>query len=146
MSSDYPHSVVVARAEQFARRLQQKYKGRQSSPPLPIETKVKTTNVEKTPKPSLVVFSPGSVDSSHATPTNSVLETDSNGALRRDLDRQTPKPASPVKKKKQSADDFESLAIIGRGAFGEVRIVRRKGNDPASREVFGKISFVCRFP
>lgn len=39
-------------------------------------------------------------------------------------------------KKKINVDDFESLAIIGRGAFGEVRLVRKKG-DPTSREVFG---------
>jgi hypothetical protein len=38
--------------------------------------------------------------------------------------------------KKMRADDFESLAIIGRGAFGEVRLVRRK--DASDREVYGK--------
>lgn len=38
--------------------------------------------------------------------------------------------------KKMSVDDFESLAIIGRGAFGEVRLVRRK--DSNDREVYGK--------
>lgn len=30
-------------------------------------------------------------------------------------------------RKKIAASDFESLAVIGRGAFGEVRLVRRKG-------------------
>lgn len=30
--------------------------------------------------------------------------------------------------KRLSIDDFESLAIIGRGAFGEVRLVRRRDN------------------
>lgn len=30
-------------------------------------------------------------------------------------------------RKKITPADFESLAIIGRGAFGEVRLVRRKG-------------------
>jgi len=37
-----------------------------------------------------------------------------------------------------STDDFESLAIIGRGAFGEVRLVRQK----ASREVYALKSMV----
>ena len=34
--------------------------------------------------------------------------------------------------------DFESLAVIGRGAFGEVRLVRRKGRpeDPATGQIF----------
>lgn len=45
-------------------------------------------------------------------------------------------------KKKQTVDDFESLAIIGRGAFGEVRLVRRKGTGESSREVFGTFPFV----
>jgi serine/threonine kinase 38 len=31
-------------------------------------------------------------------------------------------------RKKVSVVDFESLAVIGRGAFGEVRLVRRKGS------------------
>lgn len=39
-------------------------------------------------------------------------------------------------KKKLSFNDFESLAIIGRGAFGEVRLVRRK--DRHSREIYGE--------
>jgi hypothetical protein len=38
-------------------------------------------------------------------------------------------PSLPEKKKKLCRDDFESLAIIGRGAFGEVRLVRRRNND-----------------
>lgn len=46
-------------------------------------------------------------------------------------------------KKKLSVEDFESLAIIGRGAFGEVRLVRRKGTGDASREVYGKLRTVC---
>jgi serine/threonine protein kinase len=34
--------------------------------------------------------------------------------------------------------DFESLAVIGRGAFGEVRLVRRKGkhDDPLAGQIF----------
>lgn len=37
--------------------------------------------------------------------------------------------------KRLTIDDFESLAIIGRGAFGEVRLVRRKDNI-RKREVY----------
>lgn len=48
-------------------------------------------------------------------------------------------------KKKQTVDDFESLAIIGRGAFGEVRLVRRKGTGESSREVFGTFPFASFF-
>lgn len=41
-------------------------------------------------------------------------------------------------RKKMSVADFESLAVIGRGAFGEVRLVRRKGkmDDPHLGEIF----------
>jgi hypothetical protein len=52
-------------------------------------------------------------------------------------------PADLPQKKKQSVDDFESLSIIGRGAFGEVRLVRRKGAGEATRDVYGK-QFVHR--
>jgi len=33
---------------------------------------------------------------------------------------------SRMQRHQMSADDFEMLAIVGRGAFGEVRIVREK--------------------
>merc|ERR1712151_108811 len=41
-------------------------------------------------------------------------------------------------RKKISTSDFESLTVIGRGAFGEVRLVRRKSkrDDPDSCEIF----------
>lgn len=41
-------------------------------------------------------------------------------------------------RKKMCPGDFESLAVIGRGAFGEVRLVRRKGKkeDPATGQIF----------
>lgn len=41
-------------------------------------------------------------------------------------------------RKKITPSDFESLAVIGRGAFGEVRLVRRKGKreDPATGQIF----------
>lgn len=41
-------------------------------------------------------------------------------------------------RKKMSPADFESLAVIGRGAFGEVRLVRRKGKvgDPEVGQIF----------
>lgn len=40
-------------------------------------------------------------------------------------------------RKKMTTDDFESLAIIGKGAFGEVRLVRTKGKHP--NEIYGEI-------
>jgi serine/threonine kinase 38 len=41
-------------------------------------------------------------------------------------------------RKKITASDFESLVVVGRGAFGEVRLVRRKGkaDDPATGQIF----------
>jgi len=41
-------------------------------------------------------------------------------------------------RKKITPSDFESLAVIGRGAFGEVRLVRRKGKpeDPLTGQIF----------
>lgn len=44
-------------------------------------------------------------------------------------------------RKKMCPGDFESLVVIGRGAFGEVRLVRRKGKkeDPATGQIFALI-------
>ena len=41
-------------------------------------------------------------------------------------------------RKKMCPGDFESLVVVGRGAFGEVRLVRRKGKpeDPATGRIF----------
>ena len=41
-------------------------------------------------------------------------------------------------RKKISTADFESLAVVGRGAFGEVRLVRRKGkrDDPLTGQIY----------
>lgn len=41
-------------------------------------------------------------------------------------------------RKKITPADFESLTVIGRGAFGEVRLVRRKGKkeDPTTGQIF----------
>jgi hypothetical protein len=41
-------------------------------------------------------------------------------------------------RKKITVADFESLALVGRGAFGEVRLVRRKGkkDDPQTGQIF----------
>ena len=41
-------------------------------------------------------------------------------------------------RKQTTPADFESLAVIGRGAFGEVRLVRRKGKreDPLTGQIF----------
>eukprot|EP00978_Attheya_sp_CCMP212_P009070 scaffold21366_cov60-Attheya_sp.AAC.3 len=46
---------------------------------------------------------------------------------------------SKESRKKVSTADFESLVVIGRGAFGEVRLVRRKPsvkNDPANGRIY----------
>ena len=40
-------------------------------------------------------------------------------------------------RKRITIDDFESLTIIGRGAFGEVRLVRMK--DSNSKEIYGRL-------
>jgi serine/threonine kinase 38 len=40
--------------------------------------------------------------------------------------QQKEKVYSRLQRTQLSADDFEKLAIVGRGAFGEVRIVREK--------------------
>jgi serine/threonine protein kinase len=41
-------------------------------------------------------------------------------------------------RKRVTVSDFESLALIGRGAFGEVRLVRRRGkpDDPSTGQIF----------
>ena len=43
-----------------------------------------------------------------------------------------------LERKRMSKDDFESLALIGRGAFGEVRLVRKKD----TREIFAMKSMI----
>jgi serine/threonine protein kinase len=57
--------------------------------------------------------------------------------LRRVLEHEEIKIRKESRKRITPAD-FESLAVIGRGAFGEVRLVRRKGNleDPATGQIF----------
>ena len=47
-------------------------------------------------------------------------------------------------RKKITVSDFESLAVIGRGAFGEVRLVRRKGKpgDPQTGQILALKSMV----
>lgn len=47
-------------------------------------------------------------------------------------------------RKKITVADFESLAVIGRGAFGEVRLARRKGKpgDPQTGQIFALKSMV----
>lgn len=58
-------------------------------------------------------------------------------ALRRHLDHEEMLIQKEARKKITPAD-FESLAVIGRGAFGEVRLVRRKGkkDDPQTGQIF----------
>jgi len=57
--------------------------------------------------------------------------------LRRHLEDEEIKIQKETRKKMCPAD-FESLVVIGRGAFGEVRLVRRRGKkeDPATGQIF----------
>lgn len=57
--------------------------------------------------------------------------------LRRHLEDEENKIQKETRKKMCPAD-FESLVVIGRGAFGEVRLVRRRGKkeDPATGQIF----------
>ena len=47
-------------------------------------------------------------------------------------------------RKRDTVSDFESLAVIGRGAFGEVRLVRRRGKpgDPQTGQILALKSMV----
>jgi hypothetical protein len=91
----------------------------------------------------------GNPSSQHVTPIpSSVPSSSASSAL--------PPPApiltasaekgltSPQAQKKLNRSDFESLAIIGRGAFGEVRLVRRKDSLSSSgdKEVYAMKSMV----
>jgi serine/threonine kinase 38 len=40
------------------------------------------------------------------------------------------------RRKRTTKDDFESLAVIGRGAFGEVRLVRTTAKESRNVEIF----------
>jgi len=52
----------------------------------------------------------------------------------KELYREAYREAQRDVEKRLQIDDFESLAIIGRGAFGEVRLVRRRDN--STREIY----------
>ena len=41
-------------------------------------------------------------------------------------DENVPPVNAPVRNKKMTIDDFDCIRVIGRGAFGEVRVVRKK--------------------
>lgn len=62
--------------------------------------------------------------------------TESEKALYREIYMKAEADANRDMKKRLSIDDFEQLTIIGRGAFGEVRLVRMKNR--FSKEVYGK--------
>ena len=57
--------------------------------------------------------------------------------LRKVLEAEEIKIAKETRKR-LCPSDFESLAVIGRGAFGEVRLVRRRGKpeDPNTGRIF----------
>jgi serine/threonine kinase 38 len=56
------------------------------------------------------------------------LSEDKKQKLRRALEQEE-MLVEKESRKKTSAADFESMAVIGRGAFGEVRLVRKKNSD-----------------
>ncbi len=47
-------------------------------------------------------------------------------------------------RRRLTTDDFEPLAVIGRGAFGEVRLVRMRDGD--NYEIFGESPPPTSFP
>ena len=57
--------------------------------------------------------------------------------LRRHLEHEENQIQKETRRKVSTAD-FESLVVIGRGAFGEVRLVRRKGKpeDPGTGQIY----------
>lgn len=61
------------------------------------------------------------------------LSEDKKQALRRNLDHEE-MLAQKELRKKIAPSDFESLAVIGRGAFGEVRLVRHVSKSKTSEE------------
>ena len=68
-------------------------------------------------------------------PPSKPSEVKKESKLVEDKPVSTPQQPEQPAKKKLSRDDFESLAIIGRGAFGEVRLVRRKNSE--DKEIYG---------
>lgn len=142
LSSDKT-ALALARAEKFAKTLQAKFTAAESfldslSSP---RSKVSTPRQKKTLQISVHSKSDINIDVAGAGPAQDVS--------RRSENYPSTSPSgvnnSNQGKKKVSVEDFESLAIIGRGAFGEVRLVRKKG-DPSSREVYGAFAtFLVRF-
>lgn len=65
------------------------------------------------------------------------LPEDKKRVLRQHLEQEETQISRELRKKITPAD-FESLNVIGRGAFGEVRLVRRKGqkNDPEPPKIY----------
>ena len=61
------------------------------------------------------------------TVQNESLSADAKSELLSELEQQERK-YTRLKRAKLTADDFEPLTIIGRGAFGEVRLVRDRSN------------------
>lgn len=57
---------------------------------------------------------------------NMSLDPDQAKMLQQRLEEDRNNVISQAAKQKMSAADFDTLAVIGRGAFGEVRVVRKK--------------------
>lgn len=132
-------TMALARAEKFAKALQEKFAASEfridslSSPKAEVLTprEKKTLQISVNSKSDISLDIAAAALSANDTSKNLVLgSTTTTSSTSSGNDTR-------VAKKKINVDDFESLAIIGRGAFGEVRLVRKKG-DPTSREVFGK--------
>lgn len=85
-----------------------------------------------------------SVNSAQSTPNNNTNPTGVKTGIPGTPITPTGPPSSSSSitpaPKKINREDFESLAIIGRGAFGEVRLVRTK--DTNDRQIYGKLPFL----
>eukprot|EP01031_Cornospumella_fuschlensis_P028056 gene28056-33874_t len=97
------NSRILARASDFAEILRKRY------------------NVVASPAPRHQATSSAPASSSHINPNSST-----SASSKSDVPNLSEPIDSKPKVKKVSIEDFESLAIIGRGAFGEVRLVRQK--------------------
>jgi hypothetical protein len=111
------HDVLLAKAERYSLYLQKKYQ-------------------KLAKKPTVI---PSNLTAGESLPAPAIVpENDTKHDEKKEIVHPVEPEAPIVEKKKFSVNDYESLAVIGRGAFGEVRLVRRKGNDHIEREVYGK--------
>ncbi|RYG92510.1 hypothetical protein EON65_59070 [archaeon] len=69
------------------------------------------------------------------SPNQTMTSVSTSSTIKSDIPDRSEAVVSKQKPKKISIEDFESLAIIGRGAFGEVRLVRQK----ETSQFYGKL-------